>query len=440
MKRLNKRVLILPVIALLLFSMLLTSCNSNNKAEEGTTAGGTQPPAGTPEGEIEYKVNVIDYLGKPMNDIVVSLLKDGAQEKMKVAKEGLASFTAAKGNYTVSISAPGGDYYYDASKCVLSEAAPEITVQLYLKTSKKASEELYAISHITDDVEKYTAYQVSEGGTYVELTAGDMSYFVFRPSREGVYKITFVSDADIEIGYYGSPLTVATSKVSRTEIVNNAFEIEVRKINLGQTLETTTPYVIGLKPASAETKGCVLTVEWIKTPDFSPIDVAWQTVRPTEADLKKITDYFATTSIADTAVFKNLDVTDENLTVVYNETDGFYHYNTADGPVVYLRIGTKSPYLDDLMTVCETGQLGAYFYDAEGKFLRKESYNELISDYAGVSNERDKVCPLNKQLAEVLKNAGENKGWWKTGTALYLFGNELIPTDTAWLFACGYYE
>ena len=274
----------------------------------------------------------------------------------------------------------------------------------------------------------------------MELTAGDMSYFVFRPSREGVYKITFVSDADIEIGYYGSPLTVATSKVSRTEIVNNAFEIEVRKINLGQTLETTTPYVIGLKPASADTKNCVLTVEWIKTPDFSPIDVAWQTVRPTEADLKKITDYFATTSIADTAVFKNLDVTDENLTVVYNETDGFYHYNTAEGPVVYLRIGTKSPYLDDLMTVCETGQLGAYFYDAEGKFLRKESYNELISDYAGVSNKRDKVCPLNKQLAEVLKNAGENKGWWKTGTALYLFGNELIPTDTAWLFACGYYE
>ena len=273
----------------------------------------------------------------------------------------------------------------------------------------------------------------------MELTAGDMSYFVFRPTHEGVYKISFISDANIEIGYYGSPLTVATSKVSRTEIVDNAFEIEVRKINLGQTPETTTPYVIGLKPASAETKGCVLTVEWIKDPEFNPIDVAWQTVRPTEADLKKITDYFASTSIADTAVFKDLDITDENLTVVYNETDGFYHYNTVDGPVVYLRIGTKSPYLDDLLTVCETGQLGAYFYDAEGKFLRKESYNELISDYAGVSTERDKVCPLNKQLAEVLKNAGETKGWWKTGTALYLFGNELIPTDTAWLFACGYY-
>lgn len=434
-----KRLIILSVIALLLLSMLLTSCNSNNKAEESTTAGGTQPPAATPAGEIEYKVHVIDYLGKPMNDIVVSLLKDGVQEKMKVVKDGSTSFTAAKGDYTVSISAPGGDYYYDASKCVLSEAAPEITVQLYLKTSKKASEDLYAISHVTNDVEKYTAYGVTEGGTYVELTAGDMSYFVFRPTREGVYKVSFLSDADMEIGYYGSPLTVATSKESRVEVVDNAFEIEVRKINLGDSPETTTPYVIGLKPKSEATKSCVLTIDWLKTPDFDPIDAAWTPIRPTEEELKRIKDYLAANPIPDTAVFKDLDVTDENLTVVYNETDGFYHYGTADGPVVYLRLGTKSPYLDDLVKVCESDHLSKYFYDAEGKFLRKESYNELISDYAGVSTEKDKVCPLNKQLAEVLVNAGESKGWWKTGTALYLFGNELVPTDTAWLFACGYY-
>lgn len=447
-----KKKLIFCITALLISSILLTACNSAGGADQNTTAQNdptepptTQPPAEQPttpseDGKIEYKVSVLDYLGNPMNDIVVGLLKNGEQQNMKVVKNGVATFKAEKGDYTLSISAPNGDYYYDPNTCVLSETAPETTVQLYLKTSDTAVEELSAISPVTNDVQTYVAHHVSEGGTYVELTPGDMEFFVFRPTREGIYKVSFISKARVEIGYYGSPMTVAISSQSRVEVVNHSFELEVRKVNIGETPEGTTPYVIGLKPSSNSTKNCVLTIEWVKNPDFDPVDADWMTVRPTEAELQRIKDHFATHPVLGTSVFKNLDVTNENLTVVYNEADGFYHYNTVDGPVVYVRIGTASPYLDDFITVCGTGHLGAHFYDDKGVFQRKETYNELMADYHGVSDETNKACPLNKQLAEVLHNIGENKGWWKPGTPLYLFGNEIVSANVAWLFACGYYE
>lgn len=448
-----KKQLILCIVTLLIGSILLTACNSAGGKDPDPTASeaaSTQSPTTEPstdqpttpseDGKIEYKVSILDYLGNPMNDVVVTLLQNGEQKNMKVIKDGVATFKAEKGDYTLSLATPSGNYYYDESKCVLSEATPETTIQLYLKTDDTATEELSAISHVTYQVETYVAHQVTEGGTYVSLTAGDMEYFVFRPTREGIYKISFISKARVEIGYYGSPMTVAISANSRVEVVDHAFELEIRSINIGETPEQTTPYVIGLKPASASTKNCILTIEWIQKPDFDPVDAEWMTVRPTETELNRIQTHLQNNPIPSSAVFKNLDITNENLTVVYNEADGFYHYGTANGPMVYVLLGTASPYLDDFSTVCETGHLGAHFYDSEGKFLRKESYNDLIADYLGISDQKNVACPLNQQLAEVLQNIGEHKGWWKPGTALYLFGNNIVPTDTAWLFACGYYE
>lgn len=434
-----KKQLILCITVLLIGAILLTACNSAGGKEQGSTEqSSTQQPT-TPDGEkIEYVVSILDYQGTPMNDVVVTLFQNGEQKGMKIAKNGLVTFNAEKGNYTFSISAPAGDYYYDESKCVLSGEIPQALVQLYGKTDKKSAEKLYAISPVTKDVEEYTAYGVTEGGTHVSLTPGDMAFFVFRPTREGVYKISFLSDKQVEIGYYGSPLTVATSAVSRVEIVDNAFELEVRAIHLGDTPETTTPYVIGFQ--STDAADCVLTIDWLKKPDFDPVDAPWVTVKPAQEELDRIKAYLQSNPTPEKAVFKDLDVTDPSLTVVYNESDGFYHYNTADGPVVYFRIGTASPYLDAFTKVCETGHLGVHFYDTEGKFLRKESYNELMTAYLGVSTGTEQACPLNKQLAEILQNVGEYRGWWKTGTIFYLFANDLVFEDTAWLFACGYFE
>ena len=428
---------LLRIASLLIAMLLLTACGgaqnpSATTADQNNTTASTEAVAE----ETTYTVNVVDHLGNPLNGAVVEILKNGAQEKMKVAKDGIASFTLPKGDYTVSASLPNGNYYH--APALLSDSVTTVTVQMFLKASDK-SEELYAISPITHDVEPYSAKQVTEGYTYVELTPNDMQFFVFRPTRDGIYKVSFLPKNDISIGFYGSPLTVAISDQSRVEVVDNAFELEIRKINIGATPDVTTPYVIGFYSTSEAAKDCVLTIERIGDPPFDPVDVEWMYIRPTDTELDRIKSYLSSNPIPAGHSFKDLDITNENLTVVYNEADGFYHYNTAEGPVVFVRIASDSPYTEDFIKMCETDNLGSHFYDAEGKFSHKESYNLLLQDYAEICTEADKTCPLNQQLADVLHYIGEAKGWWKVGGVSYLFENTIVPSNTAWLFACGYY-
>lgn len=427
----------LRLASLLIALLLLSACGANGDPS-ATSADQTDATASTEAvaDETTYTINVLDALGAPVKGAVVEVLKNGTQEKMKVAKEGSASFTLPKGDYTVSVSVPNGNFYH--APALLSDSVTEITVQLFLKTND-TTEEFYAISPVTHDAELYSAKHVTEGYTYVELTPNDMQFFVFRPTREGVYKFSFLPKSDISIGFYGSPLTVAISDQSRVEVVDNSFELEIRKINIGTRLESTTPYVIGFYSASEAAKDCVLTVERIGDPPFNPVDVEWMYVRLSSTESDRIKAHLSNNPIPTNHSFKDLDITSANLTVVYNETDGFYHYNTADGPVVFVRIGSDSPYTEDFIKICETDNLGRHFYDADGNFLRKESYNLLFQDYAEISTEADKTCPLNKQMADALVNIGEANGWWKLGSNTYLFADTIVHPENAWLFACGYY-
>ena len=89
--------------------------------------------------------------------------------------------------------------------------------------------------------------------------------------------------------------------------------------------------------------------------------------------------------------------------------------------------------------MCETDRIRAHFYDENGKFLRKEGYSQLILDYAEVAND-DGLVPLNTQLAYVLQSAGQYMGWWDFENNRDVFGDIVVPVETAWLFACAYYR
>ena len=139
------------------------------------------------------------------------------------------------------------------------------------------------------------------------------------------------------------------------------------------------------------------------------------------------------------STLKDIDVTSLDLTVVYNESDGFYHYGSADGPVVFIRISSASPYMDSLVTVTEFSRLGVYIYDENGKFVRKESYHEMLDAYKVVCDENG-VCPLTPELEYMVKKFGEKQGWFDFSNDRDLFGDKLVPPTTAWLFICCYYE
>ena len=130
--------------------------------------------------------------------------------------------------------------------------------------------------------------------------------------------------------------------------------------------------------------------------------------------------------------------------LVLNETDGFYHLNDANGPLVLMYLGEDVQYLDCFKTILDHTGVNRYFFDENGEFLRKESYGECLLQYIACMDETKGVYPLTEDLKYILQMEGEDAGWFDTNNSLYLFkddnGNFVdgINNEISWLFMCCY--
>ena len=128
------------------------------------------------------------------------------------------------------------------------------------------------------------------------------------------------------------------------------------------------------------------------------------------------------------------------------DDQGIYHVGSKTGPVVYVKLGQGAPYVSmyDLLGMSGFGgtRFGKKFFDANGNFLRKESYNVAMLAFTGAVDPNAGVYPLTEDLAYMLQNGGEGKGWWDPNDGNFLFkdGDGNIDTsinlEIAWLFAC----
>ena len=107
--------------------------------------------------------------------------------------------------------------------------------------------------------------------------------------------------------------------------------------------------------------------------------------------------------------------------------------------MVFIRLSSASPYMADFKKVCETARICAYLYNEDGSFDKRVSYNELVDEYLTVVNE-DGVVPLNDQLADMVKTAGDYMGWWNFSDGLDIFGDKIVDPAIAWLFPCAVYQ
>ena len=279
----------------------------------------------------------------------------------------------------------------------------------------------------------YDAYSVEAGCTHVELKAGERNYFLFTPTQAGTYEFSAADGANVTLGYYGAPHFVQSNNAAEDVSDNGTFRISVSASMIGKGDTGTTVLVIGVDSDSATE--CILGVNRIGDPQWSVADEPWHTYKTT-ANLSKYTLPEGTTLTA-------FDVTKE-YTLVYNETDGFYHLNTADGPLVYVNLTEDSKYLASFKNILDRSGVSRYFYDANGKFEKKVSYSECLLEYIGFADETTGVYPLTEDLKHIILNRGEYVGWFDASHSQYLFkdanGNPLagINPDSAWLFMCSY--
>ena len=399
---------ILMALMLLVSSMLLmTSCNGDKGGDEG--GGGNEPTTAT------YTVRLVNPDGSAAENVVVKLMKGDAQVTLaRVDAEGKVSFTVDKGDYTVELIPVGEfNYSYDRSSLNIAADSNGTVINLY------------------DTPVGYEGGMrgVSAGHYIVNLGSDELTYFVFTGKARGEYEL-YATDLDgnpLDIGYYGAPINPLAYNIG--EIREGKMYIEIRNMNLASDTMEATPYLIGIKGAGAE-QGFLHVVKTDTELEFNAQEINWIDRIPYEKP--PVTQQIGYDNVD--VRFTNLDITDPSLTVVKG-ADGYYHLGTADGPVVYMRITTASPYIAPFKDINESGQLCRYFYE-DGKFKYKEHYGVAMNAYIAAADVKSGVYPLDEGLKYIVQNTGEYLGWWNESAMNYLFTEVNEVTENAWLFAC----
>ena len=277
----------------------------------------------------------------------------------------------------------------------------------------------------------YDTQSVGAGCTYVTLKKGERNYFLFTPTAAGNYQFS-LPGSNAVLGYYGAPHYVQDLHAG-SEIQDGKFTVSIKAGMIGAGDTGTSVLVLGVD--AGDNDSCVLAIQRIGEPIWDVSDEPWTIYASTVA----LSQY----TLPAGAALRDFSLTADGYTLV-KDAQGWYHLNTADGPLVLMRLGEKSKYLDDFKTIVDKSRVGKIFYDDEGNFLRKESYNECLLEYIAVMDETAGVYPLTDDLKYILQQRGDHYGWYDADGTQYLFkdaNGDYIPginAEISWLFPCCY--
>ena len=400
--------------------LMMGACGNEQASSAPTAAANTGSDA-------EYRVTVVDGAGAPYTTgVIVQFMQNGQKVALQtVDANGVAAKTLAKGDYTVELMFTGNadEYYYDSTGLTLSADRTELEVVL-AKTLSSQTQTL----HVGD--KDHQAAYVEVGSTHVTLKAGERTYFLFAPTNAGTYEFS-VSDATAQLGYYGAPHFVQEN--SAAEVTDGRIVMSISSGMIGTESTGTSVLVMGIDCGDSE--NCVLTIERIGEPEKNLDEEPW-TIYQTTAQLAPYT-------LPAGAQLQNFDLT-ASYNLVLNENDGFYHLDTADGPLVLMYLGEDNQYLDCFKTILEHTGVRRYFFDENGDYVKKESYSECLLEYFNYMDEDKGVYPLTEDLKYIVQMEGEDSGWFDPDNSLYRFKDPNginiagINNEISWLFMCCY--
>ena len=435
-----KTIIIAAVAVVVIAAIIIAIC----------LGGGEKPPVVTdPSGEstqpsqtdlptqmLDYSVAVTDSRGNALSGVIVNFAQNGTVCAMQqTGDDGIATKNLQAGEYTIELAFTGDDLNVTYDAVTLTPTVANATIVLYNALGEE-TKELNAYCAAEDAHKDYTAYHITVGDTKVTLNPDDRNYFIFAPTTDGIYEFS-VDNASVTVGYYGSVFFVQQNNLLEpTESGSIAYDVAPGEINTDGSGSAT--LVIGLDGNGVS--DCVLSVQRIG--DHVP------TIDEYPWDIYKTTVTLSPYKLPENVQLVDFDVTakTEDYTLVLNEKDGFYHMDTADGPLVYVKLGVDSKYLSSFQTILDNSGINRYFFDDNDQFVKKESYSECLLEYISYMDEKNGVYPLTEDLVYIIQQRGEYVGWWDKDSATFIFnddnGNPIVGlnTDIAWLFACCYAE
>lgn len=388
------------------------------KAEQKPTdpSAPTTPSDPNAPKETSYQVTVAKYDGTPVTNVAVKFLQQGKQVAMQlVDNQGIATATLPTGDYTVELAFSQGSGHYNEKTAVLSAAAPTLTIHVAGDPLKKA-----------DDFYAGDAYYVGVGGTYAKLQKDVDNYFFFVPEESGTYQVT-TTDPAAKVSFWGSSTAFISNITESTDYSEktNSYTLNIKEAHLGGT------YIIGVTGADS----CILEITRIGDAVLDETDMEAEVYVAKQTPAKGI-------SVGGTPTY--VDLTSAATAVL--GSDGYYHLNSADGPVLYMNLGPDAPYISMWNMLGFTGfggtSLNKVFRDSNGVAVRKEDYTACMSGYVEcitTGSNGKPLYPLTEDLIYMVQNGGEYKGWWDSTNGNYLFA-ELpnVNPATAWMFAVCY--
>ncbi|MBQ3559013.1 MAG: hypothetical protein IJA07_05855 [Agathobacter sp.] len=383
-------------------------------------------------GEAEYKVTVKDALGNTYGkDTIVEFYDGDEKVGMQICDEnGVAIKKLAKGTYTLKVTSTDKEVSYCFEETQVTESKIETEVVI----SNKLGEEPEVLFVSGDETD---AYYVNAGCTNVELAEGKRSYFLFVPTQAGMYEFSVVADSKTEIGYYGAPHFVQENTAA--EVKDGKFSMNVTESMIGTNGTGTTVMVIGVDSDAKE--NAVLCINRTGDPEKTIAEMEWTIYKKTV----ELSEY--TLPAGKTLV--DFDITsDTTYNLVLNKTDGFYHLNNENGPVVvvYLTQDPTVPYLPCFQTVLARSGISKYVFDENDKCIEKISYSECLLEYMEYTDVDTGVYPLTEDLKTIIQERGNYVGWWDSSSPGFIMkdsaGNPIpgLNVENAWLFMCAYVQ
>ena len=232
--------------------------------------------------------------------------------------------------------------------------------------------------------------------------------YEFCPDEAGVYKFT-ASDANALVGNWGYG---SFNIVDKTTDKTSTLEYTITSV--GQCV------MVGISGADNVT----LTIE--KISDYHHDVIQWTVYQNTELD--KWAGY-----VIDASTFKAIDVTDRVADVIVKCDDGLYRYGDETGRVVVANL-IANPYLS-FSAALNSGPLRVAYEDENGVYTTGIEMTDAMQKYC----DKGKYYPLTDELIYMLKELGNDKGWFDANkvNGYYLFGDVTVDAETAYLAFCG---
>ena len=353
--------------------------------------------------QTEYKVTVIDCNGNPYTNVLVSFA--GTSVVQPVNSNGVATAVLEKGTYSiVLLFNSGNEMGYEVSTAKVTATYTSVVIEV----APYADGAFEAIYPNGDDA---SGRYLTEGGSFVELTSGGRTYFLFTPEQDGIYQIT-TSNAGAKLENWNH--IDYTAKMDYG-VENNVFTLEVNAV--GNT------YVFAIN-ASTDVDAAIVKITRTENVSTQPeVEVFQGTMTPT-------VPYQFT--LAEGQSLQYLDLTVSHTLV--KDENGFYHLDSVDGPMVMINLSANR-YGISIRDLVDKGAMLKYEYDEKGNPVKRIDYTECMLAYV---NNRDAVLgvyALTDDLITMIQAHGETAGWFDPSSAGYLFGNKTdLNSESLWMF------